>query len=330
MQRELEKHRLEKSSEAKQEGSSVLNKLFAHYYCWYEEGLGSRHWNDSAVTNVSECPAEGYYRSYSGDLIEKHIRQAASAGIDGFIVSMHVAETGVDNIELESLKVLSKKLPPEMSMSVMLCISTLNSKTLRLAVALVNELSKSPQYAKGCKGNKSLMCIYLNDYCYHDDVRIVLDEICRGYDLIFFGQDISSDFWGSELGGIASGYSLYIPWSIASADNIGPILKRENEFQFTRGIKVRTICPGYDFSHLRDPRRFGAPAMYPVDFSNDRKAEVLEQELQRVGKRAIDRLTVLTSFNEFHENTHIEPTLENGGRFLEILKSFDKHSQKED
>ena len=39
-----------------------------------------------------------------------------------------------------------------------------------------------------------------------------------------------------------------------------------------------------------------------------------------------DRLTVINSFNEFHENSHIEETIENKGILLDIIRQSNQLS----
>ncbi len=87
------------------------------------------------------------------------------------------------------------------------------------------------------------------------------------------------------------------------------------------GGKVRafTICPGYDDSHLT---------------SEERKRKKCRR-IPRSGLKTYERMqdaalnltpppdyVVVTSFNEFHENTHIEPSDKFGHLYLESTKAF--------
>ncbi|BES80640.1 hypothetical protein [Pyrodictium abyssi] len=58
-----------------------------YFYAWYGEGLGGRHWNDSAYTPIVDEPLIGYYSSLDPDTIEWQLRLLKQAGIDVLFIS---------------------------------------------------------------------------------------------------------------------------------------------------------------------------------------------------------------------------------------------------
>lgn len=300
--------------------SSVYNKLFAHYYAWYEEGNKSRHWNDSPVTQCTETPSQGYYRSYSGDLIRNHISVARSVGIDGFIVSLHITESGIDAIELESLKVLLEICPDDFYVMPMICNYSQSSNASKLASTVLASLNMKRQFPTHPITNRQVIAIYYNDLCFDDDVLRWIEDLSKSYSLIFFGQDINLDFWTSPLSNLAEGYALYNSFSVGSENSLEKIWEIHEASRKKRTISVLTIGPGFNDSHLIDARRQGAIRSYPLEFSQQSKINTLRSQIKRHSLKMPDRLTVINSFNEFHENSHIEETIENKGILLDIIR----------
>lgn len=299
--------------------SNVYNKLFAQYYAWYDEGNKSKHWNDSPVTRCTETPSHGYYRSYSGDLIKHHITVAKTAGIDGFIVSLHITDNGIDTIELESLKVLLEICPEDFYVMPMICNYTQNSNAIKLAVKMLESLNSKSLFPTHPSTNRQLIAVYFNELCLLDDVMYWMEYLSESYSLIFFGQDINTDFWKTPVAKICDGYALYNPFSVGSAEKLQKIWDYHEEN--SRGsMSVLTIGPGFNDSHLSDPRRLNAIRSYPNEFNLDSKINTLKAQIKHYSLKAPDRLTVLNSFNEFHENSHVEETHENKGELLDIIR----------
>jgi hypothetical protein len=86
-----------------------------------------------------------------------------------------------------------------------------------------------------------------------------------------------------------------------------------------KGVGVFTICPGYDDTALTLPER--SNAKYRKISRN--KADVY-RKMQKacLSLEALPNLVVITSFNEFHENTHIEPTQKYGHQYIDLTRDF--------
>jgi hypothetical protein len=84
-------------------------------------------------------------------------------------------------------------------------------------------------------------------------------------------------------------------------------------------LRVFTICPGYDDRGIVSAER--AQSQYR---SIARDATQTYQRMQRVAfeLNPAPHLVVITSFNEFHENTHIEPSQQFGDLYLKSTQAF--------
>ncbi len=78
------------------------------YYVWYDDGLGGRHWNDSAVTIVVDRPLIGYYSSLNDSVIEWQLRLIKDAGIDVLFISWWGPGSFEDRAAQKVFKLLRK------------------------------------------------------------------------------------------------------------------------------------------------------------------------------------------------------------------------------
>jgi hypothetical protein len=124
-----------------------------------------------------------------------------------------------------------------------------------------------------------------------------------------------------SLSPLFDGYGLFSPLTV------GPAAQWEASWQaaYDAGAampghcRVMTLSPGYDDTPLQDPNRQNNPirtvprdegAVYKrmIDFTLDRKAA--------------PHITLISTFNEYHENTHIEPTTTFGDAYLRQTARF--------
>jgi hypothetical protein len=84
-------------------------------------------------------------------------------------------------------------------------------------------------------------------------------------------------------------------------------------------LRTATWCPGYDDAHLADPNRYGNPYR-SVDRGDGWALEQTYQHSLQQDHPA--DLVLITSFNEFHENTHIEPSAKQGSFYLDRIRKM--------
>jgi hypothetical protein len=112
-----------------------------------------------------------------------------------------------------------------------------------------------------------------------------------------------------------TGYCLYEPWNTKS------FLKRVEKLYRSycceakkRGLEfIPTVMPGYDDRELRGKNR---PIL-------ERSPEFY-QSYWEICQNCSENMIIVTSFNEWHEGTEIEPSLEFGETYLKLTREFGK------
>ena len=91
----------------------------------------------------------------------------------------------------------------------------------------------------------------------------------------------------------------------------------------TRGgaedVNVFGICPGYNDTALDSPER-SIESFREIPRDGQMTYDLMQAAALDLEPRP--DLIVVTSFNEFHENTHIEPSVEHGETFLDATRAF--------
>jgi hypothetical protein len=91
---------------------------------------------------------------------------------------------------------------------------------------------------------------------------------------------------------------------------------------FAAGISAACVSPGYDDRHLTGASREGNPYRF-VDREEGATYQRMIDFVQR--QPAAPRLTIVTSFNEFHENSQIEPSVHAGDLYLNLTRALANH-----
>ena len=310
----------------KMPGGAPKIQLGAHYYPWYRAGKNRVHWNENTeFAGVTDFPVGGPYSSHHRAVIKRHLRLAERAGIDFFIVNLQVDFRGLNLGELEATEKLfemveNKRHP--IKLAILLAINTEDPNVLKSVIRRVKKrfLSK-PSYQRFKR--KAVLWYWLNyqfqGLLFHHFGE--LTRLHRGTLPIATGEIAYNKFLPRLLRKFFNGWCLYSPLQAGPRDTWENIW-RESYRDFTEdGGEVRTftICPGWDDSHLT---------------SDVRKAS-RSRRIPRMGLKTYERMqkaalsltprpdyVIVTSFNEFHENTHIEPSKRFGRLYLKSTLGF--------
>jgi len=117
------------------------------------------------------------------------------------------------------------------------------------------------------------------------------------------------------------GFALYSPLEISSEENWKRVWQNAYEASITSGMTYRivSVSPGYDDHGLTDASREGNP--YRV--VPRRGGETYAQTLAFAEALAAPPdLIIISTFNEYHENTHIESSSMNGDKYLAMTREF--------
>lgn len=301
-------------------------RLGAHYYPWYRAGKDPEHWNENQeFAAVIDFPTAGPYSSGDDRLIRRHLRMAMDAGLDFLVVNWQVTFQGLNPTELDATRRLFKTVSENgypLSLAILVAIDTEDARVVKSALqTLREEFVSSPAYQKF--QNRPVIWYYLSHpflgylfQHYRDLVRLN-----RGCHPIATGPLGYHKFLPRLLKGFFSGWCFYSPLQVGPKRMRESIWKESYRDLVEDGgrIRVFTVCPGYDDSPLTSAQRKGN--RYRVIH---REGTQTYQKMQKtaLGLTPPPDFVVVTSFNEFHENTHIEPSSKCGDLYLKSSRAF--------
>jgi hypothetical protein len=300
----------------------------AYYYPWYGP---DRHWNEGYV----HMPELGLYNSRSQDVIDQHIEWAYDHGIDFFLMSWWGPRSWEDvtiknnflrnpNASSTRFAILYESegrlgmVDETIDLDLPENRSTLFSDFDYLARNYFDE----PGYLR--IDGRPVVFLYLTRV-FDGDVNGVMQELRdRMPDgLYIIGDEV---YWGSPYGmhfsdtyDAVTSYNMHtsLPWI---NDNFPGRVEAQYDAWQARaeslGIDfIPGILPGYDDTHVRPTEH------HPViPRSPDLLREMCEYSLD-YGEPGDEYIDILVStFNEWHEDTQVEPSQEEGGAYLNIIE----------
>jgi glycoprotein endo-alpha-1,2-mannosidase len=312
------------------EAVGLSQQVLAFYYGWYSNPQVSgewRHWKNVEPSNeridgVTDFPVDGAYDSHNPALVERQTETARTAGISGFIASWW----GRDSFEDRGMQLLLAAAGKHK-----LAVSAYYEKiagedaTSRIKSAIGDIDYLLARYG-GDKawlraGGKPVLFVYSR--ALHElspsDWREVLTEVRRdsssGVALIADSLDggFVPMFDGASTYNITGQTQHKSPpeirfWAHAAYPNMvaaaGP-----------GKISTVTIIPGYDDRNtVRPPPR-------PV---TDRWGGETYRVLWQEAIAAAPDYVLITSWNEWHEGSELEPSVEYGSSILEETTAFSR------
>jgi len=114
-----------------------------------------------------------------------------------------------------------------------------------------------------------------------------------------------------------TGYNMYRPERVSNfLEDVDREYRKFWDYARSRNLRfIPTVMPGYDDRNLRGSTR---PIL-------GREKGEFYKEFWKVAKKYIDpslKIVLITSFNEWHEGTEIEPSKEYGNTYLELTEYF--------
>ncbi len=311
------------------DNGAVPRQVLTFYYPWYgvPDGPGGAgrtvHWGriDSAKKDIeasTDYPILGAYDSHDPKVIDQHCRWAKAAGIDGFIVSWWGHNDYTD-------RAMAKILDGCQHHGLSACIyyeTVPRPRTAETAaediVKVLNTYGEHPAHLK--VNGKPVVFVYgrtlnelgltawldavkLINQKYQGGVTAIGDQFSYGAARIFDGLHTYNT--AGSLRGLAPAAArkwagqTYQSW-VQLADEAGK-------------ISAITVIPGYDDTKIRKPglavKRYDGE-LYRVQWEEAIKAD--------------PHWVLVTSFNEWHEGSEIEPSLEYKEQYIELTSEFAK------
>ncbi|WP_159026426.1 endo-1,3-alpha-glucanase family glycosylhydrolase [Streptomyces vietnamensis] len=282
-------------------GDATRPPLLAYYYQWFNAGSWQR-----AKTDL---PLAGPYSSDDTQVIDRQITEAKSAGIDGFIVGWK--QGAVNDRRLRKLVDAAEAR----NFKVAMIYQSLDFHRRPLPVAQVaadfryfrDQFAASPALLR-VAGRP--LTVWSGTWSYtHDDVARVTSAV-RG-ELRVLATEKNVDGY-RRIADVTDGDAYY--WSSADPETTPGYADKLQEMaravHADHKIWIAPCAPGFDAQLVGGtkpvPRRDGA---------------TLSAEYTAALRSSPDAVGLI-SWNEFSENTHVEPSHDHGDRYLQVLRDL--------
>ena len=298
--------------------SEVSHQVLAFYYPWYGTPQRHGHWvhwgnvntNSHDISASRHYPAKGAYDSYDPSIIDWQIKLAKDHGITGFIASWWGKgsyEDGALPVILESAAKQEFKISVYWETAPGKGREQIDRSVSDLAWVLTRYGTNSA-FLK--VGDKPVIFVYGRVM---GEVPLAETRAIAGDFLLIadgYQKDYARLFDGVHTYNIAGSVAGKDPAALAGA--IAP--------QFTNAVKLArasgrisclTVIPGYDDTKIRKPG-------LDVERWDGRVYRALWEEAMR----AKPDWVLITSWNEWHEGSEIEPSLELGDKYIRLTGEY--------
>lgn len=305
--------------------TDVPHEVLAFYYPWYGTPERHGHWvhwntvrtNQHDIGSSRHYPDRGAYDSYDPAIIDWHIDSARTNGVTGFISSWwgrNGYEDGVMPLLLESAATKNFKVsvywetaPDKGSAQIEHAIQDL--------IYLLTRYGTNPAFLK--VNGKPVIFVYgrvMGQVPLESWPAIINGARAKAGDFLLI-----ADGYEANYGRLFDGVHTYnIAGFVAgkSPATLRPAIASEFTDAVTLArrfgrISCVTVIPGYDDTKIRQP---GLKA----DRSDGQTYRVLWDE----AIKAAPDWVLITSWNEWHEGSEIEPSFEDGAEYLRLTGEY--------
>ncbi len=280
-------------------------KVLAFYYPWYGTPTGPSgrwvHWNSAhANYDATHVPLSGYYDSLDPETVRRQIRQAKAAGIDGFIASWW----GLGSFEDHAFAVLLRVAEEE---SFLVTIYYEDAATPAQIVTDVSTIvfryASSPAFLS--IDGRPVVFFYVRVAAKFtidewEGVFAALDA--NGRSVFAIGDRLDPSYLQAF-----QGLHAYNPVGMTLEETRTQYAAASLAARLAGGLFAATVIPGYQEGY---PGAAG-PVLGRADGATYRTY----WEVARASK---PQWILITSWNEWHEGTEIEPSVQFGGAYLEF------------
>ncbi|MHC4607672.1 MAG: glycoside hydrolase family 71/99 protein, partial [Planctomycetota bacterium] len=280
-------------------------KVLAFYYPWYgnPEGASKRwyHWNPKTKRHDStHTPELGWYDSHDRKTVDTHIEWAKSAGIDAFIVSWWGPGSFCDRA-MPGILDQCEELGFQASVYYEACKST---KQLGAELrGIIEKYGGRKGFLK--VGGKPVIFIYGRVMGKYTPAQFA--AVFKELPDAFFVADTLDARYLEAFDGLHT----YNP---ATPDAAGLARRYRSACLPCRlrgGLFCATVYPGYDDTVIRTP-----------GLRIDRKGGKFYKDVWNGAVASGADWILITSFNEWHEGSEIEPSVEHGETYLQMTKKY--------
>lgn len=284
-----------------QDGPLVL----AFYYAWFDQNT----WNSG---QTADTPAEPY-NSSDRATIERQVSQAQGAGIDAFVQSWYGPQESGNQTETNFRTLLdvaqAKGFKAALDLEVTSpFLGSVSSVTDALGKLLATH-AQHPAYLR--YQGKPVIFFWRQQQFSVEQWAAIRQQVDpnRASLWIAEGTDLSYQ-------AVFDGHHLYsIAWAASPADELAKWGSKVRAYAAENGFNrlwVATVMPGYNDTHL--PRA--------NSFAVSRRNGDYYRETWRGAVASQPAMIIITSFNEWPEGTHLEPSASYGNLYLDITREL--------
>jgi hypothetical protein len=275
--------------------------VFAYYYIWYD----TSSWNRAKI----DYPQLGKYSSDDRAVMRQHIQWAKAAGITGFIVSWKSTDTL--NRRLTQLEQVAE----EENFKLAIIYEGLDFNRNPLPVSQIS--SDLDYFIQNFAGKKAFQIysrpmVILSGTWKYSPEQISQITSTRRTSLLILASERNLQGY-QRLSGMVDGDAYY--WSSVNPDTFSGYQDKLTAMGAAvhkdKGIWIPPAAPGFD------AKQVGGTTT--VDRKN---GDTFRTQLNTAMASSPDILGII-SWNEFSENSYIEPSQKYGSQYLDILSQFD-------
>jgi hypothetical protein len=277
------------------DGAPVL----AHYYMWFN----ASSWNRAKT----DYPAVGRYSSDQTSVMRKQVEQARGAGIDGFIVSWK--STDVLDARLATLRDVAAAA--DFKLGIMYQAQDFHRSPLPVAKVRDDLATFAARYADDpvfqALGPRPVVAISGTWHYSLADLHAITDPVSSRLRVLATEKNVKG--W-QRVAPAVQGELYY--WSSADPQRTPgyerKLISMANAVRAVCGVWIAPVAPGFD------ARQIGGTSVV-----RRRDGATLRSSWQAALTTVPDAIGVI-SWNEFSENTYIEPSERFGQRYLDVLR----------
>lgn len=271
--------------------------------------VGGSSW-DSQASILTDYPAIGAYDSRDAGVAATHIDQARSAGINAFTVSWY----GVDNGETTAVLNNMLDRAAERDFKIGAVVDVFNGfdrdHLIRSIGYIVNDRANHPAYLRYNGKPVILFAFQANANLSVAQWQEIRNQIDPDRNTVWIAEGLNGCcLYGGAMDGM---YAFNIAWANGSSSRY----TQERNAVLNNGgsVYVATVHPGWDENNIA--RQLGRPN--PTSPRARNNGVFLTNSWNGAVSSGAD-VVLVVSWNEFLENSHIEPSTTYGNQSLDTL-----------